>query len=269
MIDDELLRKNVDLRVKRVTQKPSLFNIFIYFGPTRSGKSTLARQIAYHMSVATGITIEWSKCIHFDVDEMYNEASKPENEFKHYILDEASFQLMSADRSTKFQLMLQKFYNTAAKYHQTHHLIMPNLQQFKKDFLLDFHTCGFETTIRYNKRTGQYVIGLGRAHSRISLATLYDKWKKNNFVDAINYRGGGFSFTFKGKEEYWTSADLALYEQRKDKAIQTMIKKAEKEKPQKEMVEYGTELFDTVRTRQKNNRVRTSDSDVGNIFDED
>jgi len=260
MIEDDRLRKNIDLRVKRITGKPSLFNIFIYFGPTRSGKSTLARQIAYYMSTSCGIAIDWNKTIFFDVDDMYKEASLPDNLMKHFILDEATFQLMSADRSTKFQLMLQKFYNTAAKYHQTHHLIMPNIQQFKKDFLLDFHTCGFETCIRYNKRTGQYVIGIGKAYNRIDLATLYTKWKKDQFVEAINYRTSGFSFNFTAKEEYWSAEDEANYQQRKDKAIQTMIRKAEKEKKPKESDEYGKLLLNFTGTRSKNTRFGTDDT---------
>lgn len=215
-------RNNLDLRVKRVANQPQLFNIIIYFGATRSGKSTLARQNVAYMSHKQGLTVDWSKVIHFSAEDLFKVAHNPKMEQAHFILDEASFQLMSEDSSRKFQLMLMKFYNTAAKYHQTHHLIMPRLFQFKKDFLLDEHVCGFETYLLYNRMKKAYTIGHAQAYDRIDLVTCYDLWKQRQWRQAISYDSNGYSFRFNDENPYFESEDLALYEKKKDKAIASL-----------------------------------------------
>lgn len=227
-IQDDTLLKNLDLRVKRVVEKPQLFNIIIYFGATRSGKSTLARLNASYMAHKQGITIDWKKCLHFGAEELFKVAHNPAMEQQHFILDEASFQLMSEDTNRTFQLMLMKFYNTAAKYHQTHHLIMPRLFQFKKDFLLDEHVCGFETYLSYSRKTQKYIIGKAQAYDRIDLVTCYDMWKRQQYKQAINFESSGFSFTFNHRNPFFSEEDLTFYEQAKDKAIASLEEKPNK-----------------------------------------
>lgn len=217
-----MLRKNIDIRVSRVVNSPQLFNIIIYFGATRSGKSTLARQIAAYMCKKQGIPIIWKDIIHFKSEDLFKVAHDPSKEQHHFILDEASFELMSEESNKKFQLMLMKFYNTAAKFHQTHHLIMPRLFQFKKDFLLDEHVCGFETYLKYNRKTQRYVIGYGQAYDRIDLVTCYELWKQRQWRQAINYDSNGFDFRFNDINPLFSAADLAEYELKKDKAIASL-----------------------------------------------
>jgi hypothetical protein len=166
----------------------------------------------------------------FEADKLVELANNPEKLKWCFILDEASNDLMSADRGNKFQLLLTKFYNIAAKYNQTHFILLPNLQQLKKDFLTDFHTCGLETVIKYDAKNKVYLRGRGRAYSRHALAKLHDAWKKGKLNDAMTSSHHGFTFTFSADEPYWTQDDENEYQTMKDEFIANLGKKLIKKK---------------------------------------
>jgi hypothetical protein len=224
----DLLKVNVDLRVARV--KSGMFNIIIVFGATRSGKSTITRQIAHYMSKEIGVPFTLKDNVTFEADKLVEMANNPDKLKWCFVLDEASNDLMSADRGNRFQLLLTKFYNIAAKYNQTHFILLPNLQQLKKDFLTDFHTCGLETVIKYDAKNKIYLRGRGRAYSRHALAKLHDAWKKGKLNDAMTSSYHGFTFTFTPDEPYWTPDDEQEYQTMKDEFIANLGKKLIKKK---------------------------------------
>lgn len=226
IINNKTAKANIDLKIKKIQQ--GLFNICIIWGPTRSGKSTIARQMAYYMSKELNRPFSVKNNIWFEVEELEKACNDPRREGECFILDEASFDLMSSDVGNKFQRALMKFYNTAAKYHQTHFILMPNLQQLKKDFLLDYHAYGFQTSIRFNKKKKEYEKGRGTAFNRIDMARQYDLWKHQQYEKAINYRGNGYMFTFTAEEPYLTEEQFTIYEAKKDAAIKSSIKTKEK-----------------------------------------
>lgn len=227
-----LLLPNVDARVKRI--QSGMFNIIIMFGATRSGKSTFSRQLAQYMSKQLGAPFSLQQNVTFEADKLAQMANDSNKKNWCFILDEASNDLLSSDRANKFQLMLIKFYNIAAKYNQTHFILLPNVQQLKKDFLSDFHSCGFETVIKYNRKTQLYERGHGRAYNRVDMAKLYDNWKRNKLNDAMTSVHYGFSFSFSKEEPYWNDADEAEYQGMKDAFIENLGKKVYKGKKEKE-----------------------------------
>jgi hypothetical protein len=114
---------------------------------------------------------------------------------------------------------------------------MPRLFQFKKDFLLDEHVCGFETYLSYSRKQSKYIIGKAQAYDRIDLVSCFDLWRNRQYKQAINFESSGFTFTFSAKNPFITDEDMEYYEIEKDKAIASIDEKPEKPKTSKEKEE--------------------------------
>ena len=245
------LRKLADERVMRI--KSGLFNVFFIYGETRSGKSTVARKMAYYMAKELGVPFNVKDNVHFSVEKL-GEACEGAK-WGVFILDEASNDLLASDRSNMFQTYLRKYFNTAAKFNQTFFILMPHLGQCKKDFLLSRHVFGIKTYFYYNKdaKTDEerWLKGKGVAFNYLDLLEQLDHYNGKRYKAYMHYYGDGRDITFDSKEPYMTTSEWDLYEQKKDESISDMIQsyqKDEEEPPKKkkyikkEEIDYNREI---------------------------
>lgn len=231
----ENIKAILDKRIERI--RAGLFAVYIMLGDTRTGKSTLSRKMAWYTANALGVPMSVQDNIHFFADDLLK--ALPGKNRGVFILDEASNDLLASDRSNKFQIQLIKYVNTAAKYNQTLFILLPNLGQLKKDFLLSSHVFGFKTRVLYNSSgetpEKRWVRGFAWAYSHYDLLTLYDLYRQYRYKQYMMFAGESqISCHFTPEEPYLTQEDYDLYESKKDAAIAKMAEKKNRKKEEKE-----------------------------------
>lgn len=214
-IKDEELRTCVNKLIKKV--KHNYFNIIIVWGPTRTGKSTLGRQIAKTMADGLKVSFNAKNNIWFSAKELLEQGQKG---IKHEVnmLDEAAFQGKGIDWQNKDQQNLLKLFDVAAKYNQTYILIIPHLEELKYNFIRNAHTVGVQ--VSYNADTLER--GYFKMYNKINLLRKYDSYVKKLFIESDRVEGshaGRFddNDAIDDMDEYERKKDLAIQELGKDK----------------------------------------------------
>lgn len=225
----EKIKIILDKRIERI--KAGLFAIYIMIGDTRTGKSTLSRKMAWYTANALGVPISVKDNVHFFAEDLLK-AMYGKNK-QVFILDESSNDLLAADRGNKFQLQLIKYINTAAKYNQTLFILLPNLGQLKKDFLISSHVFGFKTRVCYDetaeKVEDRWVRGRAWALSHYDLLSLHDMYRQFRYKEYMMFGGESMiECNFSKEESFMTPEDYELYETKKDAAINKLNRLVEK-----------------------------------------
>lgn len=216
VIKDPKLAEEVQEIVWRM--KKGLPVYLIMFGPTRSGKTTVGLQICHDVSLALGNPFDINNVFFFS-DKLRGYAHKKVNYC--FQLDEASYNLMSADRQGKEQLYMQQYMNTAAKYGQLIVICMPHLEQLKASIIKDFHSIGIEMYFRVDKykrngRQEKYLRRVWRCWNNKQLNYIYDCKKKNLWVKNIYCSKEGDA------RKDLSFMDIEKYESMKDDAIDSI-----------------------------------------------
>jgi len=218
LIQSETLKSNLDRLVNKINH--GFFNNLIIFGPTRSGKSTLAVQIGCYLSQKIGVSFS-NDDIFFDAGKMIKVAQIGKNR-KVYVLDEAAFDLMGEDWQNKFQKMLIKIFMVAAKYNQTFILLIPKLEKLREFFISDEHTRAIQ--VYYNKKTLER--GFFKAFSGQNLNLLYDALRNKRYWKLKDIRPD-FNGRFNKRINY---IDIDRYNKEKDDAIKNLGNKEKQDK---------------------------------------
>lgn len=215
---DKILEQNVKHAALRI--RKGFFNVFIVWGPTRTGKSTLVFQIANALATELGGTFTAKDNIFFSSKDIVDVGKKGVKNCI-YVLDEASFDGKGVNWQNKDQQNLIKLFNTAAKYNQTYFLILPNLEELKSTFIRDDHSIGIQ--IGYNKRTLDR--GWFRLYSKTQFLGKYWKLVNKHYADAQTSL-----YSYQGKfNEDLSFLDVEEYNRKKDEAIQRLGEEAEEE----------------------------------------
>lgn len=206
--DGSIIISNLDKLVLKI--KKGYFNCLLVFGPTRSGKTTVASQCGAYIASRVGAEFN-TESIFFDASRLEEECKKGKKNAV-YMLDEAAFDLTGEDWAKEAQKRLKTYFSVAAKYNQTIILLIPHIEELRKYFVINEHTRGIE--VRINKKTldrGGLIL-----YSQNALRYLYYFRKMNQYSRADGVMGFRCSFR-KGLPP---TIDEAEYEKRKDEAIQ-------------------------------------------------
>lgn len=215
-----IMQKNADVMADRV-KIGGLFNIIVIFGPTRSGKSTLAFQIAKHISEKLGVPFTVDN-IHFDAEEYIKFLTG--KKFYVGVLDEAAFDMKGEDWYNKASKKLRKYINTAAKFNQTLIICIPKLGSIHSDFVTDFHSRGIRTHISYKQKpdgTNVWTRGVAKGYVGEKFFKQWEHEKKfkkqENELWVYEKTIGPFQFS-----KNISFIDEAAYQKKKEKAIESL-----------------------------------------------
>jgi len=209
-IKDDYLRSNL-MRVVDKTYK-DYPTVIIIWGPTRSGKSTLAAQCAHFLSLNLKVPYSVDN-IYFDSESLFNHAKQGRKRWIYHA-DEAANDLMGEEWSKKVQKNIIKLLLMGAKFNQIYILCIPEFELLRKAIVRYRHTRFLETTINedtqergkwnlYTHETGKY---------------MYNMIKKERFdkIKEINAACWGH---FSGKMDF---IDIDKYEKKKDQALEQL-----------------------------------------------
>jgi hypothetical protein len=200
------LKPLVDKSILKI--KKGYFNVLIIFGPTRTGKTTLAARIGKYMADKLGVEFNVNH-IFFKAEDLLDAAEgKKRGVFQ---LDEAAFNLKGAEHMAVEQRNFVKYFDTAAKYNQTFLIIIPYVEELKKRFIRDEHTRGIE--VCYNKKTLDR--GYFKAYNNHELVGVYEELKKGNYTKAAKCPYSAFGMfgddmSFINEEIYQANKDNAI-----------------------------------------------------------
>jgi hypothetical protein len=205
---DYTLKQNLDFILERRKKKWDC--LIIMDGPERSGKSTFARQIAYYLAYARGMTFT-AQNIFFDVEDLLERSYATRNQM--FILDEAAFDAMGEDWQNKTQKLLIKFLMVAAKYYHDVIYIIPKFKKLRSYIAQDRSFCLIRTYAIHNMHKGFF-----EAYSVSKKNMLYDLELQKKYDHNVkpDFRGRFF-------EEPEQLVDMEDYEKRKDDAILRLI----------------------------------------------
>jgi DNA-binding transcriptional regulator YiaG len=200
--------------------KKGIPSTIIVYGAQRSGKSTLARQMAYYCAKALGVPFTVDE-IFFSVDKLLESCIGKQRGV--FVLDEAAFDLLSYDWQKNSAKKLHKYLLTAAKYGQIVFILAPRLENMSRNVIDDHHTKGVD--VEYNlKSDKRYFYTLNNT----LLRTKYNLLKKQAYFSANKMRGTLLG-TFPSASDF---IDMEQYDKMKDAAIHEMTKDEEKEEKQ-------------------------------------
>lgn len=212
-----IVYENVITLAKRVND--GLFNIILIFGPTRSGKSTLAFQIAKTISDKVGVPFSVDN-VHFSAAELVAWLDGKKKAVG--ILDEGAFEMKAEDWHNAASKNLRKYIDTAAKHNQTIIVNIPKIKELHSSLISNYHSRGFRTQIiiKHNKKTGEMTWRPGNCKGYKG-KKLFNQWefeKKLNWDEDTMYKLpctiGPYSY---GKDISFI--DEAAYQKKKDEAI--------------------------------------------------
>lgn len=221
-IIDEKLAYNIEHCAKRIEK--GFFNVFLIWGPTRCGKSTLAFQMAKELSLLLNVDFS-DKDVFFSAEKITQEGIKGHRK-KIYVLDEASFDGKGVDWQSKDQQNFLKMFNVAAKFNQTYFILLPHIEELKYNFVRDAHSMGLQVT--YDADTLER--GFFRMYDKNSLIYKWSMLSQKKLTEAeqayFSHEGRfGNDLSFFNEEAYNKAKDEAIAELGKEN------KKEPQEKP--------------------------------------
>lgn len=212
-----IVYENVLTLSKRV--QDGLFNIILIFGPTRSGKSTLAFQIAKTICQEVGVPFNDDN-IHFSAAKLVEWLNGQKKQVG--ILDEGAFEMKAEDWHNAASKNLRKYIDTAAKFNQTIIVCIPKIKELHSSLVSNYHSRGFRTQINFkqNKKTGEMTWRPGNCKGYKG-KKLFNQWefeKKLNWDEDTMYKLpctiGPYSY---GKD--LSFMDEVAYNKKKEEAI--------------------------------------------------
>ena len=216
------LKEICDLTIRRT--KKNWDNLIIIDGPERSGKSTLARAIAYYISYTKGakFTIE---NIFFDPDEMLEYATTHQDEM--IIWDEAAFGGQSNQWQNEVQRKMNTMLMVCGKFKNTYIFIIPSFFRLNRYLAID-RSLGLIHVYSPDLITRGQFICLSEAQK----IRAYNKYRQTEWYGKQHsFRG---TFTIKNQD----FIDEAVYEAKKDAAIKKFLEdKGQKKKDKLELIQ--------------------------------
>lgn len=215
---DDNLKDLVDLCIRR--QQKKWDNVLIIDGDERSGKTTLAKSIAYYYSHTTGKEFSL-KNIFFDPEEMLHFAT--DNKEEVLIWDEAAFGGLSTQWQNKIQQKLNSMLMVTGKYRDFYIFIIPSFFRLNRYLAID-RSIGLIHVYSPDMLTR----GHFTCYSKAQKTWIYNNNRKSeSYGKNISFRG---KFTVKNTDKI---VDEDEYEAKKDAAIkkyltETKMNKADK-----------------------------------------
>lgn len=208
---DKALKHKIDLMIKRVMDSDEQDNYLIIEGDAGSGKTNMSIGICHEVAKQTGRSFTVDN-VFFDSDEAVNFAKTTKEQI--IVFDEPVFGGLKAEWRTKTQINLIKLlYTSRVK----RHFVVFNLIKFSKfsDEIIERAVAlirVFKKSATLKERKFLYI----PAKKLPAMLEYYHKKHKRNYFKFAILRGSVFKYVLP------EIIDKALYDEKKDKAIESI-----------------------------------------------